>query len=186
MSLGGSGLTGGKKVKVGGKTYPSLSSAARAHGVIPTIAHQRQTTYVWTLEQALGIKELPEESSGPKSLVISNLEEQLVFHSHREAADYFDFPCKKFMGRMANGWTCEQTLELQPREKKQRDLNVINLTVDDKTQRYHSRLTSSSSSSNPGSTRSGRAAHSEAARSRPRCSNVLALSASSRPVANRR
>ena len=45
----------GIKVKINGKTYPSLAEAARAYGVTPKIAHQRMRRGS-TLKKALGLE----------------------------------------------------------------------------------------------------------------------------------
>ncbi len=114
-SIGGSGNTGGQKTKVNGKIYESFAAAARAHGIAPKFAHQRLNQNGWTLEQALGINEPPENRSAKKTVKVFKFNKKYEFPSIKQAAKHFDVPYKRVMARLYSGWSIEEALELKPR-----------------------------------------------------------------------
>lgn len=96
------------QVEVEGKTYPTLTSAAKAYGIHPGVVQMRLQKLGWGIEEAL---ELNRSVAKEKQVVAGGV----VYGSLKKAAEMLGKPYKTVHARVTrHGWTPEQALGVLP------------------------------------------------------------------------
>lgn len=113
---GAAGEAVGTEITVGGRTFISISSAAREFGVDEATAFQRLNRYGWTVEQAVGVAPAPERKGR-----ITNYEfEGQTFATFVAACSEFGLDDSLVRRRLGSGWTQRQAFGLDPAPAKAR------------------------------------------------------------------
>lgn len=122
-----------KLYEVDGKKYYGMQALADAYGVSAHNLRWRilRSPEPWTIKQALGLEDPPPLDP------LRNFNEVTVngkrFKSCAAAARKYGIDIKKFRHRLWKGWSPEEALEIQPREKPFTDPQAKQVTVQGKT-----------------------------------------------------
>lgn len=107
---GSAGESKGKAVEIDGKSFISLSAAARNYGIDEYTAHQRLRRYGWTLREALGLDRPPPRTKSGRTISVGGV----TFKSIKAAAEAHGLSAGAVRARLDSGWTTEQALGLVP------------------------------------------------------------------------
>lgn len=140
LSRGGGGITRGQPIKIKGKSYASITDAAREFNLKSRLVLDR-LRYGWDIAQAFEITPPPDSQKyAGRDIEIRHNNEVQIFSSIGELARHFNLPVATVLQRIVKlKWTPEQAVELVSPDKCVHPMHNFKLEINGEVLEFSSK-----------------------------------------------
>jgi hypothetical protein len=131
LNRGGSGISQGQSIEVNSLKFPSISEAAREHGISQRLVSERLRSG-WTIDQSFELVDAPDSHKySGKTISVTDNGTSLKFLSIGELANHYKLPYSTVLQRLTKlKWSPEAAVDLVEPPRWCHPMHKFQITVD--------------------------------------------------------